>query len=74
MRLNNRVTKLENQMTPKQLHAPSYIVGEQTEQEAVEAYCNKKGFDPERFMNEEYGRVIIIERKLVSPGEIGNDD
>jgi hypothetical protein len=74
MRLNNRVTKLENQMAPKKLHAFGYIVGKQTEQEAVEAYCNKNRFDPERFMNEEYGKVIIIERKLVSPGEIKNGD
>lgn len=52
----------------------SYSVGKQTKQEAVEAYCNKNGFDPERFMNGEYGRVIVIERELVKPREIKNDD
>jgi hypothetical protein len=74
MRLDSRISKLENTMTPKQYHALRYVAGEQTEQEVVEAYCNKRGFDPERFMNEEYGRVMIIVREIVSPGEIRNDD
>ena len=74
MRLDSRISKLENTMTPKQYHFFEYIVGEQTQQEVVGAYCNKKGFDPERFMNEEYGKVMIIAREIVSPGDIERDD
>ena len=74
MHLNNRVTKLENRMAPKQVHGLRYIAGQQTEQEAVEAYCKANGFDSERFRNEEYGRVIIIAREIVKPREIKNDD
>jgi hypothetical protein len=74
MYLNNRVTKLENRMTPKQYHAFSYLVGEQTEQEAMEEYCKAKGLDPIKFENEEYGKVIVMARKIVRPGDIECDD
>jgi hypothetical protein len=67
IRLDNRITKLENSMAPKQFHGLSFISGEKTEQEVVERYCAENGFDAERFKKEEYGRVIIIEREIIAP-------
>ena len=60
-------------MAPKQFHVIRHIVGEQTEQEAMEAYCQAKSLDPERFMNEEYGTTLIILRNFKSPGDIYGD-
>ena len=57
-------------MSPKQLHGLSFVSGRQTEQEVVEQYCAKKGFDVEKFKKEEYGRVIIIERKIIAPEKL----
>ena len=74
MKLDNRIAKLENTMTPKQYHAFRYIVGEQTEQEAMEEYCQAKGLDPIRFGNGEYGKVFVLSRTIVSPGDILHDD
>jgi hypothetical protein len=54
-------------MVPKQFHGLSFISGEKTEQEVVERYCAEKGFDVEKFRKEEYGRVIIIEREIITP-------
>jgi hypothetical protein len=77
MGLDSRISKLENTMSPKQLHGLSFVSGRQTEQEVVEQYCAKKGFDVEKFKKEEYGRVIIIEREIIDPakptGEIHDD-
>ena len=77
MRIDNRISKLENTIAPKQFHGLSFISGQKTEQEVVEQYCAKKGFDVEKFKKEEYGRVIIIEREIIDPakptGEIHDD-
>jgi hypothetical protein len=67
IRLDSRVTKLENSMAPKQFHGLSFISGEKTEQEVIEQYCAEKGFDVEKFRKEEYGPVIIIEREIIAP-------
>jgi hypothetical protein len=74
IRLDSRITKLENSMAPKQYHAFRYIVGEQTEQEAMEECCKAKGLDPIRFENGEYGKVIVLARKIVRPGDIERVD
>jgi hypothetical protein len=74
MRLDSRISKLEDTITPKQYHFFEYIVGEQTKQEAMEEYCKAKGLDPTRFENEEYGKVIVLTRTIVSPGDIKRDD
>ena len=70
MGLDSRISKLENTMSPKQLHGLSFVSGRQTEQEVVEQYCAKKGFDVEKFKKEEYGRVIIIEREIIAPEKL----
>lgn len=70
MGLDSRISKLENTMSPKQLHGLSFVSGRQTEQEVVEQYCAKKGFDVEKFKKEEYGRVIIIEREIIAPNKM----
>ena len=67
MRLDNRISKLENSMVPKQFHGLSFISGEKTEQEVIEQYCAEKDFDVGKFRKEEYGRVIIIEREIIAP-------
>ena len=64
MNINRRISKLENSQ-PNRIHGIRFIEGQKTEQEAVAEYCNKHGFDPDRFMREEYGKVIIIKRSLV---------
>ncbi len=70
MGLDSRISKLENTMSPKQLHGLSFVSGRQTEQEVVEQYCAKKGFDVEKFKKEEYGKVIIIEREIIAPEKL----
>ena len=67
MRLDNRITKLENATAPKQRHVFQCITEDQTEQEALEQYCAKKELDPERFRNEGYGPYLVIKRTIVSP-------
>ena len=67
MRLDSRISKLENTMAPKQRHVFQYITEDQTAQEALEQYCAKKELDPKRFRNEEYGSYLIIKRTIVSP-------
>ena len=74
MRLDSRISKLENTMAPMQYHALRYIVGEQTEQETMEEYCKAKGLDPIRFENGEYGKVLVLARRIVRPGDIKRDD
>ena len=70
MGLDSSISKLENTMSPKQLHGLSFVSGRQTEQEVVEQYCAKKDFDVEKFKKEEYGKVIIIERKIIAPEKL----
>ena len=72
IRLDSRITKLENIMAPKQFHGLSFISGEKTEQEVIEQYCAEKGFDVEKFRKEEYGRVIIIKRESIAPTKPGD--
>jgi len=67
IRLDSRISKLENIMAPRQFHGLSFISGEKTEQEVVDRYCAENGFDVEKFRKEEYGRVIIIEREIIDP-------
>ena len=67
MRLDSRISKLENTLAPKQRHVFGYIVGRKTEQETLEQYCAGKGYNPEKFRNEEYGPYLVIKRTIVSP-------
>jgi len=67
MYLNNRVTKLENCMSPKRTHVVGYSASERTEQEAVKAYCIENELDPGQFEDGDYGKVIVVQRVSVSP-------
>ena len=53
MRLEGRITTLENRAVSKRRHVLKYLVDktadeEQVKKEAIEAYCEKHRLDPEK--------------------------
>ena len=53
LKLDSRITKLENAIAPKELMHVILAPIEQTEQEAIEQYCAEKGFDTDEFKNKD---------------------
>jgi hypothetical protein len=61
MRLDNRITKLENAIAPKQLrHVILSASQEQTEQEVIVQYCAEKGLDTDEFKNKDEYLIIWL--------------
>ena len=78
MRLDSRISTLENRAVSKRRHALKYIVDkdtdeEQVKKEATEAYCEKHDLDPEKLENEDYGEVLYIVHTIVDPGDKHGD-
>jgi hypothetical protein len=79
MRLDSRISKLENEAAPNRRHVLGYKVDrdtneEQVKKEAIEAYCEKHRLDPEKLENEVYGEVLYIVHTIVCPEDIERDD
>ena len=63
MRLDNRITKLENAITPKQFrHVILSTAQEQTEQEVIVQYCAENGLDTDEFKNKDEYMIIFLAR------------
>jgi hypothetical protein len=60
MRLDSRITKLENSMAPKELKHVMLAGIEQTEQEVVERYCAENGLDTDGFKNKDDYMIIWL--------------
>ena len=78
MRLDSRISALEERMSPTQRHVLQYIVDkdtdkEQVKQEAIQAYCERHNLDPIKLEKEEYGEVLYLVNTIVSPGDIHAD-
>jgi hypothetical protein len=74
MRLEGRVTILENRAVSKRRHLLKYLVDkntneEQVKKEAIEAYCEKHRLDPEKLDNEDYGKVLYIANTIIYAGD-----
>ena len=64
MRLEGRVTILENRAVSKRRHLLKYLVDkdtdeEQVKKEAIEAYCEKHRLDPEKLETRIMGKFSI---------------
>jgi hypothetical protein len=70
--IKHRLAKLEKEMAPNQYHAFQYITERQTKQEALEQYCAKKGLDPVKFKNKEYGDYLVIQNDIIAPKKPGD--
>ena len=78
MRLDSRITTLENRAVSKRRHVLKYLVDkdtdeEQVKNEAIEAYCEKHRLDPHKLENEDYGKVLYIVNTIVYPGDRHGD-
>ena len=60
MRLDNRITKLENAITPKQFRHVILASIERTEQEVVEQYCAENGLDTDELKNKDDYMIIFL--------------
>ena len=61
MRLDNRITKLENAISPKQFrHVILSTTQEQTEQETIVQYCTENGLDTDEFKNKDEYLIIRL--------------
>ena len=74
MRLDSRITTLENRAVSNRRHVLKYLVGkntdeEQVKKEAIETYCEKHGLDAEKLENEDYGKVLYIVNTIIYPGD-----
>ena len=74
MRLEGRITTLENRAVSKRRHVLKYLVDkntdeEQVKKETIEAYCEKHRLDPEKLENEDYGEVLYIVNTIIYPGD-----
>ena len=72
MRLEGRITTLENRAVSKRRHVLKYLVDkntdeEQVKKETIEAYCEKHRLDPEKLENEDYGEVLYIVNTIIYP-------
>jgi hypothetical protein len=77
MRLDSRITTLENRAVSKRRHVLNYIVNkdtdeEQVKKEAIEAYCEKHRLDPDKLENEDCGKVLYIVHTIIDPGDFEN--
>ena len=78
MKLDSRITTLENRAVSKRRHVLKYLVDkdtdeEQVKKETIEAYCEKYGFDSEKLENEDYGEVLYIVNTIIYPGDRHGD-
>jgi hypothetical protein len=74
MRLDSRITTLENRAVSKRRRVLKFLVAkdtdeEQVKKEAIEAYCEKHRLDPEKLENEDYGKVLYIVHTIIYPGD-----
>jgi hypothetical protein len=74
MRLDSRITTLENRAVSKRRHVLKYLVDkttdeEQVKKEAIEVYCEGHNLDPVKFEKEEYGEVLYLVNTIVYPGD-----
>ena len=61
MRLDNRITKLENAISPKQFrHVILSTAQEQTEQEVIVQYCAENGLDTDELKNKDEYLIIRL--------------
>jgi hypothetical protein len=61
MGLDNRITKLENAIAPKQFrHVILSTAQGQTEQEVIVQYCAEKGLDTDEFKNKDEYLIIQL--------------
>lgn len=61
MKLDNRITKLENAIAPKQFrHVILSPSQEQTEQEIIVQYCAETGLDTDEFKNKDDYLIIQL--------------
>jgi hypothetical protein len=77
MRLDSRITTLENRAVSKRRRVLKFLVAkdtdeEQVKKEAIEAYCEKHRLDPEKLENEDYGEVLYIVNTVIYPGDFEN--
>ena len=78
MRLDSRITTLENRAVSKRGHVLNYIVDkdtdeEQVKKEAIEAYCEGHNLDTEKFVKDEYGEVLYLVNTIVYPEDKHGD-
>jgi hypothetical protein len=78
MRLDNRISALEERTSFTRRHVLKYIVHkgtdkEKVKQEAIQAYCERHNLDPIKLEKEEYGEVLYLVNTIVSPGDIHAD-
>ena len=61
MRLDNRITKLENANATKQFrHVILSTAQEQTEQEVIVQYCAENGLDTDEFKNKDEYLIVQL--------------
>jgi hypothetical protein len=77
MRLEGRITTLENRAVSKRRHVLKYLVDkntdeEQIKKETIEAYCEKHRLDPEKLETEDYGEVLYIVNTIIYPRDFEN--
>jgi hypothetical protein len=60
MRLDNRISKLENAIAPKELKHVMLAGIERTEQEVVEQYCAENGLDTDEFKNKDDYMIVWL--------------
>jgi hypothetical protein len=60
IRLDNRISKLENAMAPKELKHVMLAGIERTEQEVVERYCAENGLDTDEFKNKDDYMIVWL--------------